>query len=29
MLVVLNVAAMVRSRLPHGGLFPEAFDSLL
>lgn len=29
MLAVLNVDAMVRSSLPHGGLFPKAYDSFL
>jgi hypothetical protein len=29
MFAVLNVDAMVRSSLPHGSLFPEAFDSFL
>jgi hypothetical protein len=29
MFAVLDVDAMVRSSLPHGGLFPEAFDSFL
>jgi hypothetical protein len=29
MFAVLNVDAMVRSSLPHDGLFPSAFDSFL
>jgi hypothetical protein len=29
MFAVLNVDAMVKSSLPHGGLFPKVFDSFL
>jgi hypothetical protein len=29
MFAALNVDAMVRSSLPHCGLFPQAFDSFL
>jgi hypothetical protein len=29
MFAVLNVDAIGRSSLPHGGLFPQAFDSFL
>jgi hypothetical protein len=29
MFAMLNVDAMVGSSLPHGGLFPQAFDSFL